>query len=104
MAMADLRLPPKPTMMEKLGRGVANVTLAVSEILDSNYQILQEKGPTYAYTVGLTQGASRMVMDTGVGALEIATFFIPTKSMKMPAHDSGQVDPVPPADLKDNWY
>lgn len=91
-------------MMEKLGRGVANVALAAAEVLDSNYQLLLEKGPTYAYTVGLTQGASRMVMDTGVGALEIATFFIPTKSMKMPAHDTGQVDPVPPADLKDNWY
>ena len=101
---ADLRLPPKPTMFEKLGRGIANVTLAASELLDSNYQLLQEKGPTYAYTVGITQGVSRVIMDTGVGALEIGTFFIPTKSMKMPAHDTGQVEPVPPADLKDNWY
>jgi hypothetical protein len=24
--------------------------------------------------------------------------------MKMPAHDTGQVEPVPPADLIDNWY
>jgi len=103
-AWADLQLPPKPTMMEKLGRGVANVTFAVSELLDSNYQLLQEKGPTYAYTVGLTQGLSRVVMDTGVGVIEIGTFFIPTKPMKMPAHDTGQVEPVPPADLKDNWY
>ena len=101
---ADLRLPPKPTMMEKLGRGVANVTFAVSELLDSNYQLLQEKGPTYAYTVGLTQGLSRVVMDTGVGVIEIGTFFIPTKPMKLPAHDTGQVEPIPPADLKDNWY
>ena len=101
---ADLRLPPKPTMMEKLGRGVANVAFAVSELLDSNYQLLQEKGPTYAYTIGITQGVSRVVMDTGVGAIEIGTFFIPTKSMKMPAHDTGQVEPMPPADLKDNWY
>ena len=104
MAWADLRLPPKPTMMEKLGRGIANVTLAASELLDSNYELLQEKGPTYAYTVGIVQGASRVIMDTGVGAIEIATFFIPTQSMKMPAHDTGQVEPVPPADLKDNWY
>jgi len=104
LARADLRLPPKPTMMEKLGRGVANVAFAVSELLDSNYELLQEKGPTYAYTVGLTQGLSRVVMDTGVGVIEIGTFFIPTKSMKMPAHDTGQVEPVPPADLIDNWY
>ncbi len=104
LSWADLRLPPKPTMMEKLGRGVANVTLAVSELLDSNYETLQEKGPTYAYTVGIAQGVSRVIMDTGVGAIEIGTFFIPTKSMKMPAHDTGQVEPVPPADLKDNWY
>ena len=104
LSWADLRLPPKPTMMEKLGRGLANVTFSVSEILDSNYELLQEKGPTYAYTIGLTQGLSRMVMDTGVGAIEIGTFFIPTKSMKMPAHDTGQVEPLPPADLKDNWY
>jgi len=104
LGWADLRLPPKPTMMEKLGRGFANVAFSVSEILDSNYELLQEKGPTYAYSIGLTQGVSRMVMDTGVGVIEIGTFFIPTKSMKMPAHDTGQVEPVPPADLKDNWY
>jgi len=104
LSWADLRLPPKPTMMEKLGRGIANVTLAASELLDSNYELLQEKGPTYAYTVGIAQGVSRVIMDTGVGAIEIGTFFIPTKSMKMPAHDTGQVEPVPPADLKDNWY
>ena len=104
LGWADLRLPPKPTMMEKLGRGIANVTLAASELLDSNYQLLQEKGPTYAYTVGIAQGVSRVIMDTGVGVIEIGTFFIPTKSMKMPAHDTGQVEPVPPADLKDNWY
>ena len=66
LTWADLRLPPKPTMMEKLGRGVANVTFAVSELLDSNYELLQEKGPTYAYTVGLTQGLSRVVMDTEI--------------------------------------
>ena len=104
LAFADLRLPPKPTIFEKLGRGIANVTLASSELLDSNCQLLQEKGPTYAYTIGIAQGVSRVIMDTGVGAIEIATFVIPTKSMKMPAHDTGQVEPVPPADLKDNWY
>ena len=104
LAMADLRLPPKPTMMEKLGRGVANVTLAASELFDSPYIATQEGVGTYGDTFGFTQGISRMVMDTGVGTLEIATFFIPTKSMKMPAHDTGQVEPYPPADLKDNWY
>jgi len=102
--LADLRLPPKPTMMEKLGRGLANVTLCTSELFDSPYIAMQEGGVTYGDTFGLTQGLSRMVMDVGVGTLEIATFFIPTKSMKMPAHDSGQVEPYPPADLKDNWY
>jgi putative exosortase-associated protein (TIGR04073 family) len=102
--LADLRLPPKPTMMEKLGRGLANVTLCTSELFDSPYIATQEGGGTYGDTFGFTQGLSRMVMDLGVGTLEIATFFIPTKSMKMPAHDSGQVEPYPPADLKDNWY
>ena len=102
--LADLRLPPKPTMMEKLSRGVANVTLCTSELFDSPYIATQEGGGTYGDTFGFTQGLSRMVMDVGVGTLEIATFFIPTKSMKMPAHDSGQVEPYPPADLKDNWY
>ena len=104
LVLADLRLPPKPTMMEKLGRGVANVTLSVSELFDSPYIATQQGGGTYGDTFGFTQGVSRMIMDTGVGALEIATFMIPTKSMKMPAHDSGQVEPYPPADLKDNWY
>ncbi len=102
--LADLRLPPKPTMMEKLGRGIANVTFSVSELFDSPYVATQEGGGTYGDTFGFTQGVSRMIMDTAVGTVEIATFFIPTKSMKMPAHDTGQVEAYPPADLKDNWY
>ena len=104
LSWADLRLPPKPTMMEKLGRGIGNVTLSVSELFDSPYIATQKGGGTYGDTVGFTQGVSRMVMDIGVGVIEIGTFFIPTKSMKMPAHDTGQVNPLPPADLKDNWY
>ena len=91
-------------MMEKLGRGIANVTLSVSELFDSPYTATQRGGGTYGDTLGFTQGVSRMVMDIGVGTLEIGTFFIPTKSMKMPAHDTGMVNPLPPADLKDNWY
>jgi putative exosortase-associated protein (TIGR04073 family) len=104
LSWADLRLPPKPTMMEKLARGIGNVTLSVSELFDSPYMATQRGGATYGDTLGFTQGVSRMVMDVGVGTLEIGTFFIPTKSMKMPAHDTGQVNPLPPADLKDNWY
>jgi putative exosortase-associated protein (TIGR04073 family) len=104
LSWADLRLPPKPTMMEKLARGIGNVTLSVSELFDSPYMATQKGGGTYGDTLGFTQGLSRMVMDIGVGAIEIGTFFIPTKSMKMPAHDTGQVNPLPPADLKDNWY
>jgi hypothetical protein len=45
-----------------------------------------------------------MIKDVAVGTLEVGTFFIPTQSMKMPAHDTGQVQVYPPADLKDNWY
>ena len=104
LSWADLRLPPKPTMMEKLGRVIGNVTLSGSELFDSPYIATQKGGGTYGDTVGFTQGVSRMVMDIGVGVIEIGTFFIPTKSMKMPAHDTGQVNPLPPADLKDNWY
>ena len=66
LVLADLRLPPKPTMMEKLGRGVANVTLSVSELFDSPYIATQEGGGTYGDTFGFTQGLSRMIMDTGV--------------------------------------
>jgi len=104
LTWADLRLPPKPTMMEKLGRGVANITLSVSELFDSPYVATQQGGGTYGDTYGMTQGFSRMIMDVAVGTLEVGTFFIPTKSMKMPAHDTGQVQAYPPADLKDNWY
>lgn len=103
LGWADLRLPKNPTVFEKFGRGIANGTLAVSEVFDSVYVGIDEKGGTYGYTVGLTQGISRLFMDTAVGALEVATFYIPTKSMKSPAHDTGQVEPMPPADLE-NWY
>ena len=103
MAYADLQLPKNPTIFEKFGRGMANGTLAVSEVFDSVYVGIDEKGGTYGYTVGLAQGISRLFMDTAVGTLEVATFYIPTKSMKSPAHDTGQVQPLPPADLE-NWY
>jgi putative exosortase-associated protein (TIGR04073 family) len=104
VSLADISMPKKPNVYDKLGRGIANIVAAPAEILDSTYNMTLDEGPTIGMTKGFVQGTSRMVMDVFVGAFETATFFIPTRPIKQPAYDSGQVNVYPPADLYENWY
>lgn len=109
-AQADIQMPKGDNFYDKLGRGIANVAFAPTEILDSHYTILQEEGGTVAFSKGLlVQGPSRMVMDIGLGLFDIITAPFPLHpgasyaTFKMAPYDSMVVRDYPPADLT-NWY
>ena len=106
-ARADISMPVKDSVYDKLGRGLANVITAPSELLDSQYGMIDTEGNNVAFFKGfVVQGMSRMVMDMGHGVFEIITSPFPTpdyESLKCPPYDSMVVNDVPPADLK-NWY
>jgi putative exosortase-associated protein (TIGR04073 family) len=109
MARADISMPVRDSFYDKLGRGLSDVFLSPSELLDSQYSMIDTEGNTVGFTKGfLVQGVSRMVMDMGQGVFEIATSPFPTnggsyRSQKLPPYDSMVVNDYPPADLK-NWY
>ena len=109
LARADISMPVRDTFYDKLGRGIADLVFSPSELLDSQYSMIDTEGNTVAFTKGfLVQGVSRMVMDMGHGIFEIATAPFPTnggsyESSKLPPYDSMVVNDYPPADLK-NWY
>ena len=107
-AHADISMPVKDSFYDKLGRGLADLVLSPSELLDSQYSMIDTEGNTVAFTKGfLVQGVSRMFMDMGEGIFEIATAPIPCdgtyESLKCPPYDSMVVNDYPPADLK-YWY
>jgi putative exosortase-associated protein (TIGR04073 family) len=109
MAHADISMPVRDSFYDKMGRGLADVALSPSELLDSQYSMIDTEGNTVAFTKGfLVQGISRMLMDMGQGVFEIVTSPVPTnngsyRSQKLPPYDSMVVNCYPPADLK-NWY
>jgi len=107
---ADISMPVRDSFYDKLGRGLADVCFSSSEVLDSQYGMLDTEGNTVAFCKGFcVQGVSRMVMDIGQGVFEIVTSPFPTqdfcsyRSQKMPPYDSMVVNAYPPSDLK-NWY
>lgn len=104
VASADLSMPKKDNFYDKMGRGLANIILSPAHLFESPYELTQEYGGTVGMTKGFVQGTSRMVMDIFVGVAEIATAPFPTGPLKGRAYDTGQVEPYPNADLKDNWY
>jgi putative exosortase-associated protein (TIGR04073 family) len=106
-ARADISMPVQDSFYDKLGRGLANVTVSCSELLDSQYGMIDTEGTTVAFYKGfVVQGASRMIMDMGHGIFEMATAPFPTpdyQSLKDPPYDSMVINDYPPADLN-NWY
>ena len=110
LAQADISMPVRDSFLDKLGRGIADIAFSPSEMLDSQYGMLDTEGATTAFCKGLlVQGTSRMIMDIGHGVFEIATSPFPTqnfhsyRSQKLPPYDSMVVNAYPPSDLK-NWY
>jgi putative exosortase-associated protein (TIGR04073 family) len=108
-ARADISMPVRDTFYDKMGRGIADVAFSPSELLDSQYSMLDTDGATVAFCKGfLVQGVSRMIMDMGQGIFEITTAPFPTNggsytSQKLPPYDSMVVNCYPPSDLN-NWY
>jgi putative exosortase-associated protein (TIGR04073 family) len=107
---ADISMPVRDSFYDKLGRGVADLLTSPSEMLDSQYGMIDTEGTTVAFCKGfVAQGMSRMVMDMGQGIFEIVTSPFPThpfgsyRSQKLPPYDSMVVNDYPPADLN-NWY
>jgi putative exosortase-associated protein (TIGR04073 family) len=107
---ADISMPVRDSFYDKMGRGFADILTSPSEMLDSQYGMLDTEGNTVAFCKGLlVQGVSRMVMDVGMGVFEIVTAPFPTqdfhsyRTQKLPPYDSMVINAYPPGDLK-NWY
>ena len=108
---ADISMPVKDNFYDKLGRGVANIALAPSEIIDSIYTLNELDGPTVAWSKGMVQGVSRGVMDIADGVGETVTSPFPIgfqganyQSWKFTPYNSMVVNEYPPADLQTNFY
>ena len=75
---ADISMPVRDSFYDKLGRGLANITIAPTELLDSQYGMIDTEGNTAAFFKGfLVQGCSRMVMDIGHGVFEVVDLAVP---------------------------
>jgi len=109
MVRADISMPVKDSFYDKMGRGLADIALSPTEMLDSQYGMIDTEGNTTAFCKGfIVQGISRMIMDIGQGVFEVVTSPFPTnngsyRSQKLPPYDSMVVNQYPPADLT-NWY
>ncbi len=69
---------------EKLGTGIANVATGVVEIPKTMTITSRTHGPAYGMTAGFMTGLVHMLGRTLFGALDLATFMIPTKSIVRP--------------------
>src|ERR1700749_3681722 len=78
---ADISMPVRDSFYDKLGRGIANIAFSPSELLDSQYGMIDTEGNTVAFCKGfLVQGTSRMIMDIGHGVFDVITSPFPTQN------------------------
>ncbi len=79
-AVADIQDPPAndygPT--RKLGRGIANVAFAATEITDAACEINEREGNAAGFSYGVVKGVGRFFARIGFGTYEIATFPFPS--------------------------
>ena len=68
----------------KLGNGIANTVTGIAEIPKTIMVSNRAHGPAYAASAGLMTGLFNMLGRTLSGALDIATFMIPTKPIVKP--------------------
>lgn len=90
-AMAD-SYPEK--VLQKLENGAANAVTGFMEIPKTVMVTSRSDGPLYAMTIGLAAGILHMVGRTLYGAVDMATFMIPTKSLVDPDYiwnDTGKI-------------
>ena len=71
-------------MGTKLGNGIANAVTGIAEIPKTIMVTNRSNGPAYAATAGFITGLFNMVGRTLSGALDMATFMIPTKPIVQP--------------------
>ena len=69
---------------EKLGTGIANVATGALEIPKTVTLTSRTQGPAYGLTAGFMTGIVHMLGRTMSGALDLATFMIPTRSIVKP--------------------
>jgi putative exosortase-associated protein (TIGR04073 family) len=69
---------------EKLGIGIANVVTGPMEIPKTMMITTGKRGPGYGMTVGFMTGMVQMLGRTLSGALDLATFMIPTRPIVRP--------------------
>ena len=106
---ADISMPKKETLYDKVGRGFANIILAPTEIVDSMFTLNELEGPTVAWTKGIVQGTGRALSDIGLGAVDVVSAPFPVgpggsyRTLKQAPADSMVVNPYPPGDLV-NFY
>ena len=62
--------------LRKLGRGAANVLTSPAELLRTPELVGRKSGTLASLTVGLVQGAWRVIQRAAVGAFEVTTFFL----------------------------
>jgi len=72
------------TMVEKLGRGIANVVTCPMEIVNQISKANQENGWVAASTYGLLKGIVMTPVRAVVGAYEIVSFPIPAPADYQP--------------------
>ena len=61
--------------LRKLGRGVANIATAPLELLRTPVFVSQREGYLAGVSVGMVQGAWRMIQRAGVGVYEIVSCY-----------------------------
>lgn len=71
---------------EKLVNGVVNVATGVAELPKTIILTSQRDGAVYGLTIGLVTGIMHTIGRTVFGALDAATFFIPTQPTVRPSY------------------
>ena len=69
---------------QKLGNGIANVATGVVEIPKTIVIISRSEGIAYGVPAGILMGIMQMVGRTLHGALDVATFMVPTQPLVTP--------------------
>ena len=81
--------PVVDQMIEKLGRGVANVAFGPLELLIRPYDISNNEGNIAALTYGVFKGIAYTVARELVGVTDIVTFYMPLPDCTWDPLDSG---------------
>ncbi len=85
---ADIQDPPmlRQDPFRKLGRGLANIALGVTEVFTSVDNVNSDEGNAASNSYGIVRGIQRTLVRFGAGVYEVVTFPFPTTK--------GSYDPV----------